>query len=190
MQRMESVGQYVQEAVDLMNSGSYERAVPPTTAAIDLTVRKINGKDTFSELDCGRFIKDNWPLISFMGMPHALPLAMSVPFAFKQIMPSFNSLHGATEMVSLLVTETLKQRLMPTEFSFNWTGKFEVKNSRLLLPSGLVCGLLGSVIFHPSNTGEEIGEMYWISISDFKMFVSELFGRKDLVDRIMKFYLE
>jgi hypothetical protein len=32
--------------------------------------------------------------------------------------------------------------------------------------------------------------MYWISISDFKMFISELFGRQDLAERIMKFYLE
>jgi len=44
---MTTVGELVQEAVDLMNSGAYERAVPPTAAAIDLTVRKITEKDTF-----------------------------------------------------------------------------------------------------------------------------------------------
>ena len=187
---MTTVGELVQEAVDLMNSGAYERSVPPTAAAIDLTVRKLTEKDTFSELECSRFIKDNWALITFMGMPRALPLELNIPFAFKKIMPSFNSLHGALEIVSLVVTETLKVRHMPPEFSFNSTGKFEIKKNKLLLPSGLVCGLLGSVIFHPTNKGEEIGEMYWISISDFKMFVSELFGRDDLAERIMRFYQE
>jgi hypothetical protein len=187
---MATVGEAVQEAVDLMNSGAYERAVPPTAAAIDLTVRKINGKDAFSELDCGRFLKDNWDLITFMGMPRALPLPMNIPFALKQIIPTFNSLHGALEIITMVITETLKQRQMPAEFSFNWTGKFEVKNDKLLLPSGLVCGLLGSVIFHPLNKDETIGEMYWISISDFKMFVSELFGKQELADRIMRFYSE
>jgi hypothetical protein len=187
---MSTVGELVQEAIDLMNSGAYERAVPPTSAAIDATVRKANDKDTFSELDCGRFIKEQWELITFMGMPRALPLAMSVPFEFKRIVPSFNSLHGALELVSMLVIETLKQRQMPGEFAFNSTGKFEVKNGKLLFPSGLICGLLGSVIFHPSNSGEEIGENYWISISDFKYFVSELFGREDIAQRIIRFYSE
>lgn len=187
---MNTVGELVQEAIDLTNSGAYERAVPPTAAAIDLTARKINEKDTFSELDCDRFLKANWDLITFMGMPRALPLPMSIPIAFKKIVPTFNSLHGAVEIVSMLATETVKQRRMPTAFSFNSTGKFEIKNKKLLLPSGLVCGLLGSVIFHPVNAGEEIGENYWISISDFKYFVSELFGREDIAQRIIRFYSE
>lgn len=187
---MNSVGETVQEAVDLMNSGAYERAMLPTAMAIDLTARKINEKDVFSELDCSRFLRDNWPLITFMGMPRALPLDLSIPFALKQIVPSFNSHHGALEIVTLVLTETLKQHQMPPEYSFNSTGKFEVKKDRLLLPSGLVCGLLGGVIFHPVNNGEEIGEMYWINISDFKMFINELFGRQDLAERIMKFYSE
>ena len=90
----------------------------------------------------------------------------------------------------MVITETLKLRHMPAEFTFNSTGKFEIKNDKLLLPTGLVCGLLGSVIFHPSNKDEEIGEFYWINISDFKMFVNELFGKQGLAERIMRFYSE
>lgn len=187
---MATVSEAVQEAVDLMNSGAYERAVLPTAFAIDLTARKINEKDTFSELDCARFLKEYWDLITFMGMPRALPLPMSIPFGLKQIIPSFNSLHGALEIVTMVITETLKLRHMPAEFTFNSTGKFEIKNDKLLLPTGLVCGLLGSVIFHPSNKDEEIGEFYWINISDFKMFVNELFGKQELAERIMRFYSE
>jgi hypothetical protein len=187
---MNTVGQYIQDAVDFMNSGSYEMAFVPTAQAIEATARKAYEKESLSEADFHRFFKENWPLITFMGMTRALPLPMNIPFGLKRIMPSFNVHHGAEEIVSLSIIETLKFNKMPAGFTFNSTGQFEVKNGRLLLPSGLICGLLGSVIFHPTNKNEVIGEKYWINISDFKMFVSELFGRKDLADRIMKFYLD
>jgi hypothetical protein len=187
---MADVGQIVQEAIDLMNSGSYDTAMLPTARAIAITRANETEIESPGELEIERFLKDNWPLITFMGMPRALPLPMNIPFGLKRIVPTFNSLHGAPEIISLVVNRTLQLGLMPAEFGFNSTGTFEIKDGKMLLPIGLVCGLLGSVIFHPSNAGETIGDQYWISISDFKMFVSELFGRKDLAERIMKFYLE
>jgi hypothetical protein len=187
---MNTVGEFVQDAIDLMNSGSYGRAMVPTSLAIDGTVAKAFERTSISDSDRMRFLKENWQLIVFMGIPRALPLAMNVPFGLKRIIPSFSVHSGALEIVSLAITETLKRQRLPKEFDFNSAGSFAIKNGQLLLPSGLVCGLLGSVIFHPSNIEESIGDKYWISISDFKMFVSELFGRRDLADRIMKFYLE
>jgi hypothetical protein len=77
---------------------------------------------------------------------------------------------------------------LPEVFAAGSTGTFEVHDGRLWMPSGLVRGLLGSVIFNQVNQGETIAEDCWISISDFRMFVSELFGRQDLAERIMKFY--
>jgi len=187
---METVGEYVQEAVDFMNSGSYLRAVAPTARAIDATIRKYLGKDTLSENDFTRFLKENWQLITFMGMPRALPLPLNIPFGLKRIYPSFNVLHGAEEIILLVIRESLKFGRIPAEFAFNSAGRFELKDGKLLLPPGLVNGLLGSVIFHPVNKDETIGEKYWMNISDFKMFISELWGRQDLAERIMKFYLE
>jgi hypothetical protein len=187
---METVGEFVQEAVDFMNSGSYLRAVAPTARAIEATIEKSLEKTSLSEDDYKRFIKQNWALITFMGMPRALPLAMNVPFGLKRIVPSFNVHHGAEEIVLLVVRETLKFGRIPAEFAFNSSGSFEIRNGKMLLPRGLVNGLLGSVIFHPNNKDETIGEKYWMNISDFKMFISELWGRQDLAERIMKFYLE
>ncbi len=187
---MNIVGEYVQEAVDFMNSGSYGRAVPPTAQAIRATIRKALQKENTSEDDFKRFIKQNWSLIVFMGMPRALPLPMNIPFGLKRIVPSFNVHHGAEEIISLVIRETLKFNRFPAEFAFNSAGKFEIKDGKLLLPPGLINGLLGSVIFHTVNKDETIGEKYWMNISDFKMFISELWGRQDLAERIMKFYLE
>lgn len=183
-----SVGESVQQAIELTNQGFYERAYLPAANAITGTIGKETGGDGSSELAIQRFVKDNFPLITFMGMPRALPLPLNVPFAIKRIIPQFNSLHGAEEIVSMTITETLKFLSLPEVFAAGSGGIFEVRDGRLWLPSGLVCGLLGSVIFHPINKGETIGEECWISISDFKMFVSELFGRRDLAERIMKFY--
>lgn len=187
---MTTIGQIVQDAIDLMNRGSHEQAFVPTARAIEATIMRSAGKDLLSEGDYERFLTENWQLITFMGMSRALPLPMNIPFGLKRIVPQFNVHHGASEIVRLVVSDTLRLGRMPEGFAVNSSGTFEIKGDKLLLPSGLVCGLLGSVIFHPANTGEEIGDDYWISISDFKMFVSELFGRKDLADRIVKFYLE
>lgn len=187
---METVGRCVQEAVDFMNSGAKLRAVTPTAQAIETTIKKSLEKEALSEDDYKRFLKQNWRLITFMGMPRALPLPMNVPFGLKRIVPSFNVHHGAEEIILLVVRETLKTGRIPAAFAFNSNGSFEVKNGKLFLPPGLVNGLLGSVIFHPVNKDETIGEKYWMNISDFKMFISELWGRQDLAERIRKFYLE
>jgi len=184
-----STGENVQQAIELMGQGAYERAFLPAANAIALTINKANGIDGTSELAVQRFVKENFELITFMGMPRALPLPLDIPFKVKRIIPSFNVLHGVEEIVALTLTETFKFGRLPEVFTVGTSGKFEVSRGRLLLPTGLVCGLLGSVIFHPVNSGEQIADDCWISISEFKMFVSELFGRRDLAERIMKFYL-
>lgn len=188
MSAMTSVGESVQEAIELTNQGFFERAYVPMANAIVGTLTKATNGDGTSELAIQRFVKEHFQLITFMGMPRALPLPLNIPFAIKRIMPQFNVHHGAEDLVSLTITETLKFVGLPEIFAVGSGGMFEVRDGRVWLPSGLVCGLLGSVIFHPVNAGEAIGDECWISISDFKMFVSELFGRRDLVDRIIKFY--
>ncbi len=187
---METIGQFVQEAVDLTNSGAPLRAIPPAAQAIAATIRRETGRESLAEDDFRRFVKRNFALITFMGMPRALPLPMNIPFGLKRIVPSFNVHHGAEEIVLLVVYETLRANRPPSGFDFNTAGRFEIKDEKLLLPPGLVNGLLGSVIFHPANRAETIGDRYWMSVSDFKMFISELWGRRDLAERIMKFYLE
>jgi len=184
-----SVGQLVQEAVELVNQGAFDRAFVPTARAISETVAKETGDRPPSAIAIEQFLKSNFQLITFMGMPRALPLPMNIPFGLKRIVPQFNVHHGAEEIVSLIVTETLKFDKLPDVFALGTSGAFEISRGKLLLPSGIVCGLLGSVIFQPVNSEETIGEEVWISVSAFKWFVSELFGRKDMAERIMKFYM-
>jgi hypothetical protein len=179
---MKTVGQLVQEAIDYMNSGLAQNAIVPTAEAIDQTTKDSGGGD--------KFVKENWDLIVFMGLPRTLPLPMSFPFGLKKILPQFNVHHGAEEIVTFLIRETLKNGKMPSEFLFAPNSEFELKDNKLLIPESLILGLLGNVILHPDNKAEEIGDKYWMNISDFKMFISELWGRRDLAERIMKFYLD
>ncbi len=178
---METIGEMVRKAVDLVNAGSSEAAYGPASAAVARTAAA-------SSIDLSRFILENWNLISFMGLPNALPIPMSLPFAVKRVMPSFNVHRGPEEIVRLALLGSQRNEMLPPPFAVGRRGVFEVADGKLLLPVGLLNGLLGAVIFDPSNTEQSIEGDYWIAISDFKMFISELWGRRDLAERIIRFY--
>ncbi len=179
---MKKVGELVQEAIDLMNSGLAQYAFVPTVAAMNETAKDFGG--------CENFVKENRDLIAFMGLPHALPLPMNISFAAKRIVPQLSLSPNAQEIILFAIRETLRNGNLPNAFSFTPNGEFEIKENKLFLPESLIFGLLGSVILHPENRNEQIGDKYWMNISDFKMFISELWGRRDLAERIRKFYLD
>jgi hypothetical protein len=89
-----------------------------------------------------------------------------------------------------LVSQTLRLGHIPDGFGFTRGNDIEMKNNVLLIPVTLISGLLAFSVVHPSNADEEVPEKYWISIGDFKMFISEFWGRMDLAERIRKLYLE
>lgn len=182
---MKTTGELIREAIDLMNGGALEAAFVPMSAAIGETAKK-----TFETENYQKFIKENWHLISFMALPRALPLPLNVPFGVKRIVPTFNSQHGAEEIILYAVRQTQATGRMPAGFGFNISDTFEIKQNKLLLPRSLLAGLLGVVIVQPANKNETIPDEYWMNIADFKMFISELWGRIDLAERIRKFHLE
>ena len=77
---MFSIGESVQEAIELTNHGFFERAYMPAANAIVGTVAKVTGGDGQSELAIQRFVKDNFLLISFMGMPRSASIAVEYSF--------------------------------------------------------------------------------------------------------------
>ena len=64
----------------------------------------------------------------------------------------------------------------------------EIEKDKLMLPKSLLFALLGSVVFNPVNKDETVADRYWLNIWDFKMFISELWGRMDLAERVIKHY--
>lgn len=185
---MSEIGEFVRSAIDLSAMGSHRAAYGDAARAVEVTIAKSDGVASAGDVSVARFIKANWDLIAFMGLPRALPIPMKLPFEIKRVLASFNVHNGAEEIVSTVISETLISGALPGVFEVNNTGQFEVKSGRLMLPIGLLNGLLGSVIFNPVNVNETLEGDYWIAISDFKMFISELWGRRDLAERIIRFY--
>ena len=185
-----SISEHLPRAIDCTDRGLYRIAFVAACAAITETLEKETGKAKLSESDYRNFIKSFGDLFIFMCIPRALPLALNVPFGVKRIDSKFNVHHGADEIVLLAIDKTIALGQLPEDFVFHSSGSFEIKDGKLLIPHTLVGGLLGLVVVHPVNKDETGGEKIWINISDFKMFVSELWGRIDLAERVRKFYLE
>jgi len=185
---MKQVGELVQEAIEAMECGATESAFALSCAAIEETLKKTLETDALSGGDYQRFIKQHWQLLSFMGLPRALPMPLDVDFKLKTIVHGFN-ISGAEELILHLVRQTAATGRMPAQFKFHSGSAFEIRGQQIFIPATLIGGLVGIVIFQPANKDQSVPDKYWINISDFKMFVSEFWGRIDLAERIMNFYL-
>lgn len=185
-----SIGENIQEAIDRSERGLYSLAFFSACTALGATLAKAAEKDEAGREEFRRFLKENWELIAFMSLPRATPLPLNVPFGIKRIDPKFNVHYGIEEIVLMIIEKTIRLGRLPDDFVFHSGAGFEIKDGKLQIPHTLVGGLLGIAVLHPINKDESVLDKYWIKISDFKMFVSELWGRIDLAVRIKKFYLE
>jgi hypothetical protein len=48
--------------------------------------------------------------------------------------------------------------------------------------------LIAAIVFCPINNNESIPNQYWLQVADFKMFISELWGKMDIAKRVVKLY--
>ena len=185
---MNQVGELIQETIEAMECGATEAAFASACAAIDATLKKSLETSALSSGDYQKFIKQHWQLLAFMGLPRALPLPMNVDFRLKTMIHGFH-INGAEELILHLVRQTAAMGRTPAQFKFHMGHAFEIRGNQIFVPVTLIGGLVGIVIFQPANKNQTVPEKYWINVSDFKMFVSEFWGRIDLAERIMNFYL-
>lgn len=185
---MKQVGELIQETIETMEMGATESAFAFACAAIEATLKKsLEAEENVTAADYQKFVRANWRLISFTGLPRALPMPLEVDFKMKQIVHGFN-LSGAEELITHLVRQTAQMNRTPAQFRFHAGAAFEIRVNQIFVPESLIGGIVGTVIFQPANRGESVPDNFWINVSDFKMFVSELWGRIDLAERIMDFY--
>lgn len=187
---MKSIGQLVEETINLSDRGIPEYAFLTACEALLLTAQKVYQGEELAEPEYQKFIRGNWRLISFMGIPSSDTIPANLPFGLRRAIPSFNIPNLIEELVIYAVRHTLSTRHMPLEIGFSKFGGIAVENEKLLFPKSLLFGILGSVIFNPVNKDEAVPAHYWINIWDFKMFTSELWGRMDLAERVMNLYQE
>ena len=186
---MNQVGELIKQAIEALENGATETALALTCTALAETLKKSLAAEELNGGDYQNFVKKHWRLLCFTGLPRALPLPLAVEFNLTKLVPGFN-LRSAEELILHLVRQTTLMGKMPPAFRFHSNGEFAVAHNQILVPASLVGGLVGIVIFQPINKNESVPEKYWLNISDFKMFVSELWGRIDLAERVMNFYTE
>lgn len=187
---VKSNGELVKKAVDLMERGLFGEAFAFVCAALETTIKKSLDTEDVLLPDYRQFINEHWDLISFMCLPNVKSQYLEKRFIIKETSLNPHRDFTVKEIVVFLITQTAKNGKLPNNITFFAGNDFNKMNEKLLVPSTLVGGLLGFVIVYPVNKNETVPENYWANISDFKMFISELWGRIDLAERILKFYRE
>lgn len=186
----EGVGALVKEAADLNEEGRASEAFLRTCEALKETVRKISGNGDPRLPELRNVLDEHWELIRFMSLPEIESQYVDLPLVIREISLNPRRKYTTREIVLHLVSQTLRQGALPDGFGFTRSGHFEKQGDVLLAPVTLISGLLAFSVVHPVNRSEEIPDKYWIAISDFKMFISEFWGRMDLAVRIRKLYLD
>ncbi|MDQ2746643.1 MAG: hypothetical protein M3T96_05225 [Acidobacteriota bacterium] len=186
---MNEVGELIREAIEDLEGGATERAFAKTCEALTETLKKSLETKDLNDIEYQKFIKQHWRLLIFTGLPRALPLTSVIEFNLTKLVHGFN-LRSAEDLILHLVRRTALTGKLPPPFRFHAGASFEIAGTQILVPATLGGGLLGIVIFQPVNKNESVPDKYWLNISDFKMFISELWGRIDLAERVVNFYLD
>ena len=181
-----SVGFLVREAIDLAERGLFETAFVSACRAVSETVRKVFAIQNPAEIDYKEFLQKNIQLIHIMGVPETLPEVESV--FNPRNPPNIRANYAVENFLFTLVYNTAHSGKIPFSFCFDSKLPSEMNIGKVLLPVNLIWGLLASVIFEPANAKESVPDRYWFRIGDFKIFISELWGRRDLAERFIKFY--
>lgn len=184
---MNEVGELIQETIEAVEVGALETAFAKASAAVTATLVKSKESEDLVSGDYQNFVKRHWQLLAFIGLPRALPLPLAVEFGLSRIVHGFN-LKTAEEMVSHLVRQAAASGRTPAQFRFYHGNVIEMRGDQIFVPVALISALVSVVIFQPVNRDQSVPDKYWLNVSDFKMFISEFWGRIDLAERIMNFY--
>ncbi len=184
---MSQIGSLVKEAIELSNRNVPSLAFTKACAAYNETVKKYFDKKNVTENEQREFFNENWWIINFVGLPKALPVTKDIIEESKKKIYKQGASFSIEDVLLFIILKNLTTKGLPMGFEFQKFTKFELVNEKILIPQQLIFGILSVVIFNPINEDEEIEESYWIGFGYLSMFVSELWGRKDLLERVMKY---
>lgn len=187
---MDSVGDRVKEAIDWMSRGDMARALSSVCIALDITSRRHAGTDRSGHAIRQRFVRDYLWLIAHLGFPGGVSSAARHPVREPGMKPVPPGTAGVEEIIDHVIRCGLS-RSDGKDSKVAWKkaialGRDEAGN--LVLNEGLFWGLVSAVVFAPVNKGEAVPDQYWLQIGQFRMFISELWGRVDLAKRIVRFH--
>ena len=184
------VGQRVQEAIDHLDQGRFALAVTPACLALDVTSQRFYDAGPSGPTLTRRFVQEHLWLIAFMGFPELASTALRIPFTHPEARPDAAGTVGLDDVICHVIRCSLL-RIDDKSARITWTHARPLcldPSEHLILNPSLIWALIGAVIFSPVNRHEVIPDNYWLNIADFKMFISELWGRIDLAKRVVTFY--
>jgi len=187
---MVSVGRRVQEAIDHMGKREIALALTPACIALDVTAQRYAGVKRSSRTTFKKFVQDYLWLITYMGFPGLMATTVRVPFTHPDVKPDAAGTVGVEDIIYHIIRCSLVHS-DEAAMKVVWNKAIALgldSSGNLVLSENLIWGLLGAVIFCPTNKAETVPDTYWISIADFKNFISELWGRVDLAKRVVKMY--
>jgi hypothetical protein len=185
---MVSVGRRVQEAIDHMGKGETALALTAACIAVDVTAQRYSGASRSSSRDFKKFVKDHLWLITYVGFPGLMASTVRIPFVHPDVKPDSAGTVGVEDIIYHVIRCSLVHADEKAA-KITWNRVLGLgldQNGNLVLNQSLVWGILAAVIMSPVNQGEHVPETYWLSVADYKMFISELWGRLDLAKRIIK----
>lgn len=182
---MITIGERIKEAIDYMEKGKIEHALTPTYIALDLTSKKVAGKDKSAKSDYKKFISDYMWLITYMGLPSVMTNAVKVHFSH----PDIKSDAAGYCNIEDVVYHVIRCGLIHStglDSKIQWSDDVVLGGDgfgNLIISSKFIWGLIGAIIFCPKNHNESIEERYWIKVGSFQFFIQEVWGRLDLAKR-------
>lgn len=187
---MISVGRRIQEAIDHMDKGEIALALTPACIALDITSQRYAGAKRSGRKIYKKFIKDHLWLITYMGFPGLMATTVRVPFNHPDVTLDAAGTVGIEDVIYHVIRCTLVHSDDKAS-KIVWNKAIALgmdQNGNLVLSESLVWGLVGVVVFSPVNKSETVPDTYWLKIADFKMFISELWGRIDIAKRVVKIH--
>jgi len=180
---MSEIAQDVQEAIDLSSRTLYANSFAVACKALDKTRKKQTGIEDASENDWKDFLQEHWWIIEFMGRINHAPITEEIIQEMRGKFPGFGPNHKIDDLLLHIIKKNLVTSAMPIGFGFQNSVFFEVKDGKILFPQRFVHGLIGVAVFNPVNSDETIEDNYWLEFGAFRTFVSELWGRTDILQR-------
>ncbi len=185
---MTTLGNLIEQTIELGDRGLFEFAFYSACEAVSQTAEKLYQGEELAEPAFQRFLRDNWRIISLLAINQDLQIPADIPLVVRQAVPGNLMADSAEQLVIYTVRQTLAMKRMPIAFGFVKRGGMLVEGEKLLMPKSLIFAMLAAVILNPINKDESVDDKYWLNLWDFKMFISELWGREDLLKRMIDLY--
>ena len=183
---MSEIGELIKEAMNEASQNMPLKAFNLAAKAFDKTAHKYFENAKVSDLDKRKLFYENWWMLHFLTMPYSVPVSEEIIQEATKKAVGFSVSDQIEDILFYIVRHNFSTNGMPVGFGFNSINNFALQHNQILIPERLVLGLIGVVIFNPINVDENIQGDYWFEFGGFRMFVSELWGRSDLVERVMK----